>query len=134
MHEKLIATGEKSTSIWITLLQYYTEVVLLMALKSILVTYLERNKIFTLLPRRSGDAASDVTILEELFRKEFKFDSNVSLEITFQRLQVDSDWGEIYIDLDDDSTLNHKDKLKAVVTPVLTMPKNSSEVRAVYHL
>ena len=105
-----------------------------MALKSILVTYLERNKIFTLLPRRSDDGASDVTILEELFRKEFKFDSNVTLEITFQRLQVDSDWGEIYIDLDDDSTLNHKDKLKAVVTPVLTTPKNSSEVRAVYHL
>lgn len=91
--------------------------------KSILVTYLERNKIFTL--PRSGDG---ISLLEEQFRKEFKFDSNVSLEITFQRLHVDEDWGEIYIDLDYDSTLNHKDKLKAVVAPVLTTPKNSSEV------
>jgi hypothetical protein len=87
--------------------------------KSILVTYLERNKIFTL--PHTGDG---ISFLEEQFRKEFKFDSNVSLEITFQRLHMDVYWGEVYIDLDQDSTLNHKDKLKAVVTPVLTTPKN----------
>lgn len=94
--------------------------------KTVLVTYLECNKIFTF--PSSGDGRSDLTVLEEQFRKEFKFDSNVSLEITFQRLQVDCDWGEIYIDLDHDSTLNHKDKLKAVVTPVLTTSKGSSQV------
>ena len=86
--------------------------------KSILVTYLERNKIFTL-----PNSSDGLSLLEEKFRKEFKFESNVSLEITFQRLHVDEDWGEIYIDLDGDSTLNHKDKLKAVVAPVLTTKK-----------
>lgn len=79
------------------------------------------------------------SLLEEQFRKEFKFNSNISLEITFQWLHVDEDWGKIYIDLDGDSTLKHKDKLKAVVAPVLTTPKNSSEVSELvsayyYHL
>ena len=57
------------------------------------------------------------------FRKEFKFHSNVSLNVTFQRF--DSDWGE-YVDLDEDCTLVHKDKLKAVVSPLLTTPSTDS--------
>ena len=60
--------------------------------KSVLVTYLERNKVFTLPHSGSG-----LKLLEEQCRKEFKFDS--SLEVTFQCLEVDSEWGKIYIDL-----------------------------------
>ena len=56
--------------------------------KSILVTYLERNKVFTL-PRSD----CGLKLLEEQCRKEFKFDCTI--EVTFQRLEVDSDWGEI---------------------------------------
>ena len=67
-------------------------------------------------------------MLEELFIRDFKFDSNCGIEITFQRRQDDPDWGEMFIDLDEDSVLYHKDRLKAVVTPVLTTPKHSSEV------
>ena len=91
------------------------------AWQNLLVTYLERNKVFTFPSSGNG-----LKLLEEQCRKEFKFES--SLEVTFQRLEVDHDWGEIYIDLDEDSTINHKDRLKAVVTPVLTTPKNFSEV------
>lgn len=76
-----------------------------MANKSILVTYLDRNKIIQL--SSSNVEKTDLTMLEERFRKDFKF---VGVEITFQRLQV----GEIYIDLDEDSILYHKDRLKAM--------------------
>ena len=89
--------------------------------RSVLVTYLERNKVFTFPSSGNG-----LKLLEEQCRKEFKFDSSV--DVTFQRLEVDDDWGEIYIDLDEDSTLNHKDRVKAVVTPVLRTPKNFSKV------
>ena len=76
--------------------------------RSVLVTYLERNKVFTF--PGSGEG---LKLLEEQCRKEFKFDSSV--EVTFQRLEVDDDWGEIYIDLDENSTINHKDRVKVVV-------------------
>ena len=79
--------------------------------KSVLVTYLERNKVFHLI---TSDGEPDLKVLEETFRREFRFESNVALDITFQRL--DADWGE-HIDLDIGSKLNHKDKLKAIVTP-----------------
>ena len=55
------------------------------------------------LPRAQQDfyrSSDGISLLEEQFQKEVKFESNVSLEITFQRLHVDEDWGEIYIDLD----------------------------------
>ena len=91
--------------------------------KSVLVTYLERNKI---LKMPVSNKTADLKFLEEEFRKEFKFDSNVNLLITFQRF--DGEWDE-YVDLDEDGALVHKDKLKAVVSPMLTTPPNEiSEV------
>ena len=87
--------------------------------KSVLVTYLERHKVLKV---PNSTESSDMKFLQDEFKKEFKFDSNVRLDITFQRF--DSDWGE-YVDLDEDSTLVHKDKLKAVVTPLLTTPSAS---------
>jgi hypothetical protein len=84
--------------------------------KSVLVTYLERNKVLKI---ADSNDSSDVKRLEGEFRKEFKFDSNVRLIITFQR--YDRDWEE-FVDLDDECTLLNKDKLKAVVTPLLATP------------
>ena len=89
----------------------------------ILVSYLERNKVFHL-PSSSSEVA-DLTSLEEQFRRDFKFGCNVGLDITFQRF--DGEW-EQYIDLEKDTALFHKDRLKAVVTPMLTTPRNTPEV------
>lgn len=84
------------------------------------MTYLERNKVLKI---PESNKTGDVEFLEKEFRKEFKFHSNVSLNVTFQCF--DSDWGE-YVDLDEDCTLVHKDKLKAVVSPLLTTPSTDS--------
>ena len=43
--------------------------------KSVLVNYLERNKLLTDLP--------DISFLEREFWKEFNFHGNVNIEITF---------------------------------------------------
>ena len=93
--------------------------------KSVLVTYLERNKVLKI---PESNESGELKFLTEEFRKQFKFASNVSLVITFQR--YDNDWGE-YVELDDECTLLHKDKLKAVVTPVLTTPSGSTELSEV---
>ena len=94
--------------------------------KAILVTYLERNKVLKI---SESNETGDVEFLEEEFRKEFKIVSNVSVNVTFQR--YDSDWGE-YVDLDEDSKLAHKDKLKAIVSPSLTAPSTDSS-EAIIH-
>jgi len=57
--------------------------------KSILVTYLERNKVLKI---PESNKTGNVEFMEKEFRKEFKFHSNVSLNVIFQRF--DSDWGE----------------------------------------
>ena len=82
--------------------------------KSILVSYLQRNKILKIPDSPEGD----VGFLEAEFKKEFKFESNVNL-VTFQR--YDGEWGE-YVDLDDDYSIANKEKLKAIVTPILVTP------------
>jgi hypothetical protein len=61
--------------------------------------------------------------LEEEFRKEFKFHSNVHLTITFQK--YDADWGS-FVDLEENVSLPFKEKLKVVVSPVLASAPNSS--------
>ena len=71
----------------------------------------------------SGRQMSDVAFVTQAFRKEFAFESNVNVVVTFQRF--DPEWGE-HIDLDPDSELQHKDKLVAVVTPILVTPPASS--------
>ncbi len=78
--------------------------------KSVLVSFQERNKVLKLFED------GDLKVLEKEFRKAFKLDSEASL-VTFQR--YDTDWGE-YVDLDDECTLQHKDKVKAVVSSVVT--------------
>ena len=62
------------------------------------------------------------------FVTSFKFESNVSLDITFQK--YDTEWKE-YIDLEDGDRICHKDKLKAVVTPLLVLAKDTLESSSV---
>ena len=91
-----------------------------MATKSVLVSFMERKKIVKIDVEKQ---MSDVEFLSQEFRKEFCFESNVNVVVTFQRF--DPEWGE-YVDLEPDSVLNHKDKLLAVVTPILVTPSASS--------
>ena len=85
-----------------------------MSTKSVLVNYFERNKVFSI--PQSTDIP-DLSYLEKEFRKEFKLQANVNLEISFQ--QFEKDWEE-YVELEKSCILNHREKLKAVVTPLLT--------------
>jgi hypothetical protein len=78
----------------------------------VLVSYLERKKVFTL----STSVPNQLELLKDRFRKEFKFEHNVNLDISFQR--YDPEWDD-HVDLDKDSVLQEKEKLKAVVTPIL---------------
>ena len=91
----------------------------MMAEKQVLVSYLERKKVFTL----STTVPNQLELLKDKFRKEFQFQHNVNLDISFQRF--DPGWDD-YVDLDEDSVLQEKEKLKAVVTPILV---SASSVR-----
>ena len=87
-----------------------------MAKKSVLVTYLERKKVFHLeetAPEGTGDIAS----LKKQFIVQFKFESHVKLDITFQRYV--KKWDSL-VDLDEDDEVDDGDRLNAVVTPILT--------------
>ena len=46
----------------------------------------------------------------------FVYGKNVNVQITFQKF--DDDWNE-YVDLEKTTDMYHKDKVKAVVTPLL---------------
>ena len=89
--------------------------------KSVLVTYQERNKVLKV------PEEGDLKVLEGEFRKVFKIESDARLVVTFQR--YDTDWGE-YVDLEEECTLQHKDKIKAVVNSVVTP---STEVGGYIH-
>lgn len=91
----------------------------IMAMKSVLVTYSERNKVFRI-PK--SIEFPDLIYLEKEFKKEFKFQPNINLEISFQRFE--KDWEE-FVEVDKDCTLNDKEKLKAVVTPLLVTDVSS---------
>ena len=88
-------------------------------MKTVLLSYLERNKVFQI-PDEKND--TDLTFLEKGFRKTFSYASNVSLTVTFQR--YDEAWGE-YIELSEDDIIRNKDKLKVVVTPCMITPDTS---------
>ena len=82
-----------------------------MSTKSVLVNYFERNKVFSI--PQSTDIP-DISYLEKEFRKVFKFQANVNLEISFQRFE--KDWEEY-------GRIREKLYFKsqgAVVTPLLT--------------
>ena len=89
--------------------------------KTVLLSYLERNKIT--IP--ANTPKSDLEYLREIFLTNFKFESNVLLDITIQRF--DAEFND-FIDLEDGDEVFHKDKLKAVVTPILAQdtPEPSS--------
>ena len=93
-----------------------------MSTKPVLVNYAERNKIFHI--PKSIDVP-DVVYLEGEFRKEFKFKRNVNLDISFQRFE--KDWDD-YVEVDKNGSLMNKEKLKAVVTPLLVSDGSLSEV------
>ena len=84
-----------------------------MAKKSVLITYNERKKVFQLYETQGK---RDIASLKKDFILQFKFESNVQLDITFQRF--DKDW-DCFVDLDDDAEIHDKDRLNAVVTPIL---------------
>lgn len=85
-------------------------------MKSVLVSYLERNKIIKL-PQDCEDG--DVGYLKKEFQKHFSFGNQVSIDLTLQR--YDDDWKE-FIDLDAGDTVANKDKLKVVVSSHLHTP------------
>ena len=89
--------------------------------KLVLISYLGRNKLFKIKPE---EGISDLNVLERDFKKEFKFHSNVRLQVTFERF--DRDWDE-YVELDTQCILGPKEKLKAVVTSTLATPAETSE-------
>ena len=78
-----------------------------------LVSYLDRNKVIRIPTTSDSD---ELVYLKKEFKKMFSFGENVNLEVTFQKF--DSEWDE-YVDLESQAVLCHKDKLKAVITPLL---------------
>lgn len=79
----------------------------------ILVTYSERSKVFCIPP---SVEVPDLIYLEKESRKEFKFQASINSEISFQHFE--KEWEE-YVEVEKNYTLNNKEKLKAVVTPIL---------------
>ena len=79
--------------------------------KSVLVSYLERNKKFTI--------PSDRDVLDiQYLRKEFlnANDRNVNLVVTFQAYE--KDW-DAYVEIEEHEDIPNKSKVMAVVMPVL---------------
>ena len=104
------------------------------SVKLVRVSYLEHNKILEVPPRTDDAAAteSDLEVLEREFRRKFLADQDtdsLKLTVTFQKF--DHEWDE-YIDINSDATINHKDKLKAIVsTPSSSARTPSSSVRLI---
>lgn len=102
-----------------------------MAKKSVLVTYLERNKVFHLDDPAPTEGTGDIALLKKQFIVQFKFESNVELDITFQRYQ--KKW-DLFVDLDENDEVFDGDRLNAIVTPILArstpeaLMKGESEV------
>ena len=94
--------------------------------KSVLISYLERNKKVEI-PSSKPSCMTDIAYLESIFKSLFSFESNVNLCITFQR--YDRDWDE-FVDLETNDLVNDKDKLKAIVSPILGQPTSSVSVSA----
>lgn len=82
--------------------------------KQVLISYLDSNKVVRIPQSISGD---QLPYLTQQFKKAFLFGENVKLLVTFQK--YNADWGE-YIDLETPVVVEHKEKLKAIITPLLT--------------
>ena len=84
-----------------------------MSKKSVLVSYLERNKVISL---EETPPDGDIPSLKKEFIRQFKFEPNARLDITFHRFNPD--WNE-FVELDEDARVENKERLKAIVTPIL---------------
>ena len=73
--------------------------------KKVLVSYLERNKIFEI----PGTVKNEIAYLTSQVLKgfNFTFDTNVNLEVTFQK--YDKDWDK-YLDVEKDYQVEDKDR------------------------
>lgn len=97
-----------------------------MAVRTVLVSYLDHKKIVKLPPQgRHTASVNDFSYLSKEFIREFSFESNVKLKITFQRFN--KEWEED-IDLEESDEIFDKDKLKAIVTPLLYSNSTPSSV------
>ncbi len=84
--------------------------------RKVLVSYLDRNKVFSL-PDRADMDICDAKYLRREFRAAFSFSyQNVNIEIIFQK--YNKVWDKS-IDIEEDAVLSDMDKLEAVVTPIL---------------
>ena len=72
-----------------------------------------------------GKDETDVQYLESQFRRAFSYHGNVSVSVSFQKF--DADWNE-YVELDENSRIANRDKLKVVVSPRLVTPLSSVQV------
>lgn len=81
--------------------------------KKVFVSYLERKQVFEV----SSTVEDDIAHLTTEVLKGFTFDTNVNLDVTFQK--YDEDWDE-YLDVSKTYKVKEKDRLKAVVIPSLT--------------
>ena len=96
-----------------------------MTTKSVLLSYLERNKVITIPVVKEG---SDVQFIRSRFIQLFSFEKNVGLCLSFQKF--DDEWQE-YVELDDTEDVKNKEKIKVVVMPVLGTPGSSNDGTAV---
>ena len=95
--------------------------------KVVLVSYLDRNKVIRI-PHDKPSHRTDLEFLEDSFRSSFSFQKNVKLCVTFQR--YNNDWGE-YVDMEPFELVENKEKLKAVVSPLLEDPSTNSSLSVV---
>jgi hypothetical protein len=85
-----------------------------MAAKEVLVSYNECNKLMKIPPQPEG--GSEVKFLQAECMKLFKFSSNVSLDVVFQK--YNSEW-DAWVDIDGSYMLEDREKFKMVVQPSL---------------
>ena len=78
--------------------------------KCVLVSYGERNKVISIPESKRGN---DLNYLSQEFKEVFSFGDNVNLLLTFQKFDNDC------LDLEENCSLSNKDKIKAVVIPIL---------------
>ena len=91
----------------------------LMMAKNVLLSYLERNKVFKVPYNKEG---TDLDYTKGEFIKCFLFERNVGLCLSFQRW--DDDWEE-FIEIDDSDVITDKMKIKVVVMPIMNTPVSS---------
>ena len=85
--------------------------------KTVLVSYQDRHTIANI-PISLKDS-QDIEYLEAVVRKKFLLASNVHVEVVFQKF--DPEWQE-YVDLEKNTVLDQKEKLKMVITPIIVTP------------